>query len=115
MRRIALWSSITLFALTGCHDDELAAFRGKADAALRARVEAAWKSDPDEWLDVLGQCRAPVGEPERAALQRAGARLGAVVGEQFTAQAAVKDLGRIAKLEFVVQLQAARTAEPLRP
>jgi len=115
MRRIVVWMALLLFAFAGCRGDELAAFRGKADAALRSRVEAAWQTSPDDMLDVLGLCRAAIGEPERATLQGAGARVTSVMGEQFTAQAAVRDMGRIARLEFVVRLQASRTALPLQP
>jgi hypothetical protein len=99
----------------GCRDATRAAIETKCDASLRQRAEELSREGRDEPLDVLGRCDGPIDEARRAKLAAAGATLGQVTDELFTAQIPVHRMGDVAVLPFVTSLQLSQTREPLNP
>lgn len=100
---------------SGCKKEEREAIEAKCDASLRLRAEELAKSSPDSLLDVLGKAAGPVDDAQRGKLEKAGARLGTVTGDTFTSRVAVKKLGSVAALDFVMSLALSQTREPLGP
>ena len=99
----------------GCRKEERQAFESKCDASLRLRVEQLASSAPDSLLDVLGSTSGPIDDARRQKLGKAGAQLGSVSEDKFTARIPVKRVAGVAVLDFVTSLALAQTREPLGP
>ena len=99
----------------GCRKEEREAFEKKCDAPLRLRVEQLASTAPDSLLDVLGRTSGAIDDARRSKLEKAGARLGSVNGDMFTARIPVKRVAGVAVLDFVVSLALSQTREPLGP
>ena len=108
-----LWLLSLALTLCACKSDEMNAFESKADAALRTRAEAAMKNDASEVITVLGKASLPVDQTQRNALTSAGAEVTSVTGDQFTARVPARQMGRVASLSFVTQLQLSQVSQPL--
>jgi hypothetical protein len=102
-------------AADGCKSGEREAFESKCDASLRLRVEGLVHSAPDSLLDVLGRASGAIDDARRGKLEHAGARLGSVTEDMFTARIPVKQIGAVAVLDFVTSLTLSQTREPLGP
>ena len=96
----------------GCRDTSQA-IEAKCDAPLRLRAEELAKAGAQGPLDVLGRTEGPIDEARRSKLVSAGADLGTVTEELFTARIRVSRLGDVASLEFVKSLQLSQLREPL--
>ena len=101
--------------VSGCRDAGVRAIETKCDAPLRARAEDMARAGDTGPLEVLGRADGPIDESRRRTLSEAGAELGQVTGELFTARIPARRLGRVARLEFVKSLQLSQTREPLGP
>lgn len=99
----------------GCRAGNREAIESKCDAALRLRAEELARTDVSSPLDVLGRTSGSVDDARRGRLEKAGAALGQVTEDMFTARIAVKRLGDVAALDFVKSLALSQTREPLRP
>jgi len=108
---------LLILALTGagCKKAEREALAAKCDASLRVRAEALAKSNPDSLLDVLGKATVAIDDAHRQKLEKAGAHLGSVDADKFSARIAVKKLGSVAVQDFVASLALSQTREPLGP
>jgi hypothetical protein len=101
--------------MTGCKKAEREALATKCDAPLRLRAEELAKSHPDSLLDVLGKANGTIDDARRQKLEKAGAQLGTVDADKFSARVPVKKLGAVAALDFVSSLALAQTRDPLGP
>lgn len=115
--RVTRFSLVLVLALLGlgCRSENQAAIESKCDAALRLRAEELARTDTSAWLDVLGRTTGAIDDPRRRQLEKAGARLGQVTEDLFTARIMVKDLGEVAALDFVKSLALSQTRQPLGP
>lgn len=100
---------------SGCKHGEREAYEAKCDASLRLRAESLAHLAPDSLLDVLGKASAAIDDARRQKLEHAGARLGSVTEDMFTARIPVKRVGEVAALDFVTSLALSQTREPLGP
>ena len=112
MRTIRFLLLIAVLGL-GCRHEDRAAFERKADAALRLRVEEQARTDPSATVEILGRTSGEIDASRRKALESAGANLGQVTQDLFTAKVAVKRIVGVAALEFVVSLELSQTRDPL--
>ena len=101
--------------LLGCRNKYRHEFEAKCDAGLRLRVEELASKHPDSLLDVLGRATAAIDEGRRTRLQDAGAQVGTVTVELFTARIPVRRVPEVAALDFVSSLALAQTRAPLGP
>ena len=110
-------TALLLVVATGvaCRDAERRAFETKCDAPLRLRVEGLARTAPDSLLDVLGRTDGGIDEARRGKLESAGARLGQVTEDLFTAGIPVKRIGTVAALGFVTSLALSQERAPLSP
>ena len=99
--------------LLGCRDKYRHEFEAKCDAALRLRVEELASKHPDSLLDVLGRATAAIDEGRQTRLKDAGAQVGTVTVELFTARIPVRRVPEVAALDFVSSLALAQTRAPL--
>lgn len=97
----------------GCNRDAAKAIETKCDAALRLHAEELTRSHTDEALEVLGRTEGPLDAARRAKLEAAGATLGTVTEDLFTARIPVKRLGDVASLDFVKSLALSQVRQPL--
>ena len=113
MRRIGWLFAIAILGF-GCrgYDKSVAA---KCDAPLRLQMEALAKTDADSVLGVLGRTAGAIDDARRRKLEDAGARLGTVTNDLFTARVPVRRMGHVAGLDFVSSLELSQTREPLGP
>ena len=114
MRSIAVLL-LLLALVSGCRSDQRAAIESKCDASLRQVAQQLASSAPDSLLNVLGQATASLDDAQQQKLSSAGARLGEVKGEMFTARVPVKRLGQLAVLDLVKSLSLSQTLQPLGP
>ena len=113
LRAAALLIVVTL--ASGCRGGEVKAIEAKCDAALRLRAEELARAGDSGPLDVLGSANGPIDETRRRKLTEAGADLGQVTNELFTARIPTERLGRVAILDFVKSLQLSQSRDPLKP
>jgi hypothetical protein len=106
--------AIAAFAC-GCRDGDMKAIESKCDAPLRQRAEDMARADESGPIEVLGRADGPIDEPRRLKLAKAGAEVGTVTGDLFTARIPVRKLGEVARLDFVKSLQLSQEREPLKP
>ena len=114
----ALAAIVLLLAVTpalGCRGGEAKAIEAKCDASLRMRAEEMAKAGEEGSLEVLGRASGPVDDLRRRKLTEAGALVGVVNEDMFTARIPVKVLGQVALLSFVKSLQLSQQREPLTP
>lgn len=111
----ALLLLVVGLAGNGCKRGEREAYEAKCDASLRLRAESLAHSAPDSLLDVLGKASGAIDDGRRQKLEHAGARLGSVTEDMFTARIPVKRVGEVAALDFVTSLALSQTREPLGP
>jgi hypothetical protein len=112
------WPAFLFAALllaVGCTDAERAAIEAKCDASLRLRIEELAHAGADSLLDVMGRTSGTIDDSHRQKLTSAGARIGQATDDLFTAQIAVKRIGKLASLDFVRSLALSQTREPLSP
>ena len=112
MRSIAV-VLLFLALMAGCRRDQRAAIESKCDASLRQIAQQLASTAPDSLLDVMGQATASLDDARKQKLSSAGAQLGTVTGDLFTARVAVKKLGSVAVLDFVKSLALSQTNQPL--
>jgi hypothetical protein len=112
MRTIRFLMVIAVLGL-GCRHQDRAAFERKADAALRLRVEELAHTDPNASVEILGRAAGAIDATRRKRLESAGAGLGQVTEDLFTATVPVKRILEVAALDFVVSLELSQTREPL--
>ena len=112
MRQIG-WVLVIAVLGLGCRHEDRAAFERKADAALRLRVEELARTDPNASVEILGRTSGAIDATRRKRLESAGASLGSVTEDLFTAKVAVKRIMDVAALDFVVSLELSQTREPL--
>jgi hypothetical protein len=101
--------------LLGCRADEGQAIESKCDASLRTRAEEMARAGDKGPLEVLGSATGPIDEAQRRKLTDAGAEIGQVTQQLFTARVPADRLGRVALLDFVKSLQLSQKREPLAP
>ena len=101
--------------LAGCRADEAEAVVSKCDAPLRMRAEEMARAGDQGPIEVLGSTHGPIDDARRRKLAEAGAELGQVTEELFTARIPTDRLGRVARLDFVKSLQMSQKREPLTP
>ena len=106
--------ALAVFAVLGigCHDARKA-IEAKCDAPLRNRAEELAKAQAQGPLEVLGRTEGPIDDKRRSKLVHAGAALGTVTDDLFTARIMVSRLGDVASLEFVKSLQLSQTRESM--
>jgi len=104
---------LAIVGMTGCRKAERDAIVAKCDASLRVRAEGLAKSSPDSLLDVLGKSTVAIDDAHRQKLEKAGARLGSVDADKFSARIPVKKLGAVAVQDFVASLSLAQIRDPL--
>lgn len=97
----------------GCRGSAREAIETKCDAPLRQRAEELARAGDDGPLEVLGRTEGAIDEARRGQLTSAGAALGQVTDDLFTANVPVGRLGDVASLEFVKSLALSQTREPL--
>ncbi len=85
----------------------------KLDPGLRRLL--ARSPPPDSVVGVFIRLARPAGADERAALARAGARIGTVSGPLLTALVAVRDVPQVAALEVVRYIELSRRLYPQGP
>ncbi len=115
MKRLIGLFLLSALVLGGCTDQERKAFEAKCDAPLRARVTALAESGQSDVLDVLGKTAGPIDDARRSKLTGAGAELGTVTGELFTARIPAAAIARVAAIDFVTSLQLAQIRDPQKP
>jgi hypothetical protein len=115
MKRLLGCLLVGALFLAGCTDQERHAFETKCDASLRESVATVLRGGHDDTLDILGKADGPIDEGRRARLVSAGAEVGTVTGELFTARARAGAVAHIAALDFVTSLQLAQIRDPLKP
>lgn len=115
MRRATVLILLAASLASGCRGADMKAIESKCDASLRQRAEAMTRAGETSPIDVLGRASGPIDEPHRKKLVEAGAELGQVTGEMFTARVPARRLGNVARLDFVSSLQLAQEREPLKP
>lgn len=113
--RVTLLLVVLAILGLGCRGDQRAAIEAKCDASLRLRAEALAKTDLNASLDVLGRTTGSMDDSGRKQLEKAGATLGNVTADLFTAKIPVRRLGDVAALDFVKSLALSQTREPLGP
>ena len=96
----------------GCQDASKA-IEAKCDAPLRLRAEELAKAGAQGPLEVLGRTEGPIDDQRRRKLVAAGADLGTVTDDLFTARIRVSRLGDVVSLEFVKSLQLSQPREPM--
>ena len=101
--------------LAGCRADEAEAVVSKCDAPLRMRAEEMARAGDKGPIEVLGSTHGAIDDARRRKLTEAGAELGQVTEELFTARIPADRLGRVARLDFVKSLQMSQKREPLSP
>ena len=111
--RIPLLLLVVAMLGLGCNRDDAKAIEAKCDAALRLRAEELAGSNADAPLEVLGRTEGPVDAARRERLEGAGATLGSVTEDLFTARIPVKRLGDVALLDFVKSLALSQVRGPL--
>jgi len=104
-----------LVAAYGCRGADVKAIESKCDAPLRQRAEGMARAGDSSPLDVLGKADGPIDDARRRKLTEAGADLGQVTQELFTARIPAHKLGSVARLGFVKSLQLSQEREPLKP
>ena len=104
-----------LIAACGCRGADMKAIESKCDASLRQRAEGMARAHDTSPLDVLGKADGPIDDSRRRKLSEAGADLGQVTDELFTARIPAHKLGSVARLGFVKSLQLSQVREPLKP
>jgi len=104
---------LAIVGMTGCKKAEREALVAKCDASLRVRAEELAKSSPDSLLDVLGKTSVAIDDAHRQKLEKAGAQLGSVDADKFSARIPVKKLGAVAAQDFVASLALAQIRDPL--
>jgi hypothetical protein len=104
-----------LVAACGCRGADVKAIESKCDASLRQRAEAMARAGDASPLDVLGGADGPIDDSRRRKLTQAGAELGRVTEELFTARIPARRLGDVARLDFVKSLQLSQEREPMKP
>ena len=109
------WMLLGALVLGGCTDQERKAFESKCDAPLRDRVTTVLQAGQDDVLDVLGKTAGPIDDSRRVRLAGAGAELGTVTGELFTARVSAASVARVAAIDFVTSLQLSQVREPQKP
>ena len=97
----------------GCRDGDQEAIEAKCDASLRHRAEELARAGDEGPLEVLGRCAGTIDESRSKKLRSAGAELGQVTEDMFTARIPVPKLGDVASLDFVKSLQLSQTRESL--
>ncbi len=85
----------------------------KLDPGLRRLLAAS--SPPDSVVGIFIRLVRPAGADERAALERAGARIGTVTGDLLTARVALRDVPEVAALQIVRYIELSRRLYPQRP
>lgn len=88
-----------------------AAIAAKLDPQLRR----AASERPDSVVGVLLRTAAPVGARERAALEAEGLAVGSVAGDIVTGRVRAAAAPRLARLPFVVYVEAAGRVYPTQP
>ena len=106
---------ILIMVIVGCRADEKDAIEKKCDAPLRERIASAEKNGATDDLVIFGKCSGPVDDAQRASLTKAGAQLGTVNGDLFTASVPLNKIGAVAVLDFVTQLSLSGESKPLGP
>jgi hypothetical protein len=112
-RAIVLFIAATLTC--GCRGADVKAIESKCDAPLRQRAAEMAQTDPTAAVQVLGRAEGPIDGPRRQKLEEAGAELGQVTDDLFTARIPARKLGSVARLDFVKSLQLSQEREPLKP
>src|SRR5262245_44146603 len=106
---------IGMMLASGCRSGAGKAIEAKCDAALRLHAQGLARAGDKGPLEVLGSAKGPIDEPQRRKLTEAGADLGQVTNELFTARIPTDRLGRVAVLDFVKSLQLSQQRDPLKP
>lgn len=99
----------------GCRDADVNAIANKCDASLRQRAEEMTRGGDAGAIEVLGKAARPLDDSHRRKLTDAGAEVGQVTNELFTARIPAQKLGSVARLDFVKSLQLSQQREPLKP
>ena len=99
----------------GCRDADVKAIESKCDAPLRQQAEGMARAGETGPIEVLGRADGPIDEARRRKLTEAGAELGQVTDELFTARIPAPRLGNVARLEFVKSLQLSQERRLLKP
>jgi hypothetical protein len=102
---------IGMMVSLGCRDADRKAIEAKCDTSLRQRAETLARDHDEGPLEVLGRCEGPIDESRHKKLRSAGAELGQVTDDLFTARIRVSKLGDVASLGFVKSLQLSQTRE----
>ena len=92
---------------------ERAAIEAKCDASLRQQAEQQAKTGDSTPLEVLGRADGPIDEARRGQIEKAGAAVGEVKEDLFTARIPPQNLGQVASLDFIQSLALSQTREPL--
>ena len=111
MRTILLLAVCAVLGV-GCNDTSKA-IEAKCDAPLRNRAEDLAKAQAEGPMEVLGRTEGPIDDKRRRELVKAGAVLGTVTDDLFTARITVSRLGDVASLEFVKSLQLSQSRESM--
>jgi len=115
MKRLIGLFLLSALLLGGCTDQERQALEAKCDAPLRERVTTLVQSGHSDVLDVLGKTAGPIDDARRSKLTGAGADLGTVTGDLFTARIPASAVARVAAIDFVTSLQLAQIRDPQQP
>lgn len=99
----------------GCRDADVKAIESKCDAPLRQQAEGMARAGETGPIEILGRADGPIDETRRSKLAAAGAELGQVTDELFTARVSARRLGDVARLEFVKSLQLSQERGLLKP
>ena len=99
----------------GCRDADVKAIESKCDAPLRLKAEEMARAGDTGPIEVLGRGDGPIDESRRRKLTEAGADLGQVTDELFTARIPAQRLGNVARLDFVKSLQLSQERGLLKP
>jgi len=99
----------------GCRDADVKAIESKCDAPLRQEAERMARAGETGPIAVLGRADGPLDEARRQRLGEAGAELGQVTDELFTARIPARRLGDVARIDFVKSLQLSQERGLLKP
>lgn len=85
----------------------------KFDAPLRQKIEALEKENRSEILAVFGKCSKIIDESMSQELSSGVEELQSITEDIFTARVSSEKIFKLAKFEFVIQLQLSQESKPL--
>jgi streptomycin 6-kinase len=103
--------AIVLLVVFGCGTDKALLMDSKFDASLRQKMSTIGENDPAQNLAVLGKCSTTIDAAMRQDLIDAGADVGTMQGDIFTANVSSENIYKVAALEFVTQVQLSKESK----